>query len=151
MKTIDKRVLDIEKADFGTKFNHDQALRSNVVERILNTPDEKFELVTSDCVLLKINDSIKIKLYDTNGDAEARIYQNGSMVNSFIYREPYISASWLDLKEEEETDHDCEMLQNKIKSIREAKLKITEESKEYMADETKSFYAVFDAISGTAE
>lgn len=149
MKRIDERVLNIEKADFNTKFKHDQALKMNVVKRILNTPDEKFDLITSNCVSLKINDDIKVKLYETNGDAEISIYQNDSVVNSFLYQEPYIPACWRELKEgEEREDSDCELLRDKIKSIRKIKLEVTEESKKHMSEKTKRFYAVFDAISG---
>jgi len=151
MKRIDERVLDIEKADFTTKFNHEQALRTNVVERILNTPDEKFDLNTSNSVLLKINDDIKIILRDVNADAEISIYQDGSIISSFLYKEPYIPSCWRESKEKEKQDCDCELLRNKIKSIRETKLKVTEESKKYMSVHTKSFYAAFDAISGDAE
>lgn len=151
MKRIDERVLDIEKADSNTKFKHDHALRMNVVKRILNTPDEKFDLITSNCVLLKINDSIKVKLYETNGAAEIRIYQNDSMISSFVYREPYIPSGCLDLKEEEKQDSDYELLQDKIESVRKIKLKVTPESKKYMSVETERFYAVFDAISSIAE
>lgn len=148
MERIDERVLDIEKADFTTKFKHEQALRMNVVKRILDTPDEKFELVTSDCVRLEIGDDIKIRLYETNGDAEITIYQNDAIINSFVYQEPYIPACWRDLKEEEKEDSDCELLRDKIKSIRKIKLDVTEESKKHMSAKTKRFYAVFDAISG---
>jgi hypothetical protein len=148
MERIDERVLDIEKADFHTKFNHERALRVNVVKRVLDTPDEKFELVTSDCVRLELNDDIKIRLYETNGDAEITIYQNDAIINSFLYQEPYIPACWRDLKEEEKQDSDCELLRNKIKSIRKIKLEVTEESKKHMSAKTKRFYAAFDAISG---
>lgn len=148
MKTIDERVLDIEKADFTTKFKHEQALRMNVVKRILDTPDEKFELVTSDCVRLELNNDIKIRLYETNGDAEITIYQNDAIINSFVYQEPYIPACWRDLEEEKKQDSDCELLRNKIKSIRKIKLEVTEESKKHMSAKTKRFYAAFDAISG---
>lgn len=154
MERIAERVLDIEKADFNTKFNHERALRMNVVKRVLNTPDEKFELVTSDCVRLELNDDIKIRLYEVNGDAEISIYQNDAIINSFVYQEPYIPACWQDSKEEEEEekqDSDCELLRNKIKSVRSTKLKVTAESEEHMSAKTKSFYAVFDAISGNAE
>lgn len=154
MERIDERVLDIEKADFNTKFNHERALRMNVVKRVLNTPDEKFELVTSDCVRLELNDDIKIRLYEVNGDAEISIYQNDAIINSFVYQEPYIPACWRDSKEEEEEekqDSDCELLRDKIKSIRKIKLEVTEESKKHMSAKTKRFYAAFDAISGNAE
>ena len=151
MKRIDKRVLDIEKADFTTKFNHEQALRMNVVKRILDTPDEKFDLITSNCVRLKINDYITIILSELNTDAEIVIYQNGFIVNSFICEEPYIPVYRRGLKEEEKQNSNCELLRNKIKGIREIKLKVTEESKKYMSAKTKRFYAVFDAISGDFE
>lgn len=149
MKTIDKRVLDIEKADFSTKFDHEQGLKMNVVKRVLNTPDEKFELVTNDCVRLELNDDIKIRLYEVNADAEITIYQNDAVIDSFLYKEPYIPACWRELKEEKKQDSDCELLRNKIKSIREIKLEVTEETKKFMSAKTKRFYAAFDAISGT--
>lgn len=148
MKTIDERVLDIEKADFNTKFKHEQALRMNVVKRILDTPDEKFDLIASDCVSLKINDNIRITLREVNADAEISIRQDLSIINTFVYQEPYIPACWRDLKEEEKQDSDCELLRNKIKSIRKIKLEVTEESKKHMSAKTKRFYAAFDAISG---
>ena len=148
MKTIDERVLDIEKADFTTKFKHEQALRMNVVKRVLDTPDEKFDLIASDCVSLKINDNIRITLREVNADAEISIRQDLSIINTFVYQEPYIPACWSDLKEEEKQDSDCELLRNKIKSIRKIKLEVTEESKKHMSEKTKRFYAVFDAISG---
>lgn len=151
MKTIDKRVLNIEKADFTTKFNHEQALRMNVVKRVLDTPDEKFDLIRSDCVRLKINDYITIILSELDADAEIVIYQNGFIANSFICEKPYIPTYRRRLKEKEKQDSDCEMLRNKIKSIREIKLEVTEESKKYMSAETKRFYAVFDAISSDFE
>lgn len=151
MKSIDKRVLDIEKADFNTKFKHDQALKANVVERILNTPDEKFDLITYNCVSLKINDNIEITLHEVNDDAEINIYQDSSTISNFLYKEPYIPPEWRELEVKEEQDSDCGKLRNKIKSIREIKLKVTEESKKYMSAETKRFYAVFDAISGNFE
>lgn len=149
MKTIDERVLDIEKADFNTKFKHDQALRMNVVKRVLDTPDEKFNLIASNCVSLKINDDIRIRLRETNGDAEITIYQNDYITNSFVYEEPYTPSVWRETKEKQ--DSDCEMLRNKIKSVRKIKLEVTEESKKYMSAKTKRFYAVFDAISGALE
>ena len=148
MKTIDERVLDIEKADFTTKFKHEQALRMNVVKRILDTPDEKFELVTSDCVRLELNNDITIRLYETNGDAGISIYQNSTVINDFIYSEPYIPAAWREMGEEKKQDSDCELLRNKIKSVRSTKLKVTAESEVHMSAKTKRFYAVFDAISG---
>lgn len=151
MKSIDERVLDIEKADFTTKFKHDQALRANVVERVLNTPEEKFDLITSRCATLKINDDIEVTLREVNVDAEISISERGSTIITFLYKEPYIPSVWREKKEKENLDRDCEMLRDKIKSIRDIKLKVTEESKKYMSSETKSFYAVFDAISGTAE
>lgn len=147
MKTIDERVLDIEKADFSTKFNHERALRMNVVKRILDTPDEKFELVTSDCVRLELNDDITIRLYETNGDAGISIYQNSTVIKDFVYAEPYVPSCWRDLNEEEREDSDCELLRNKIKSVRSTKLKVTADSKVHMSAKTKRFYAVFDAIS----
>lgn len=150
MKKIDNRVLDIEKADFRTKFKHDNALRANVVERVLNTSDEKFELITNDSVSLKINDNIKIILRKVNADAEITIYQGGSILNNFLYKEPYIPSVWREKKEKEE-ESDCELLRNKIKSIRKIKLKVTEESKKFMSEKTKRFYAAFDAISGDFE
>ena len=148
MKTIDKRVLDIEKADFATKFDHENALKMNVVKRVLNTPDEKFELVTSDCVRLELNNDIKIRLYEVNADAEITIYQNDAIINSFLYKEPYVPSCWRDSKEEKKEDSDCELLRNKIKSIRNTKLEVTEESEKHMSIKTKRFYAAFDAISG---
>lgn len=148
MKTIDKRVLDIEKADFTTKFNHEQALRMNVVKRILDTPDEKFDLITSNCVSLKINNDIKITLRETNADAEISISQYDATINTFVYTEPYIPSCWRELREEKKQDSACELLRNKIESVRKIKLEVTEESKKFMSDKTKSFYAVFDAISG---
>ena len=54
-------------------------------------------------------------------------------------------------EEEEKQDSDCELLRDKIKSIRKIKLEVTEESKKYMSAKTKRFYAAFDAISGNAE
>lgn len=146
MERIDKRVLDIEKADFHTKFNHERALRVNVVKRVLDTPDEKFDLIASDCVSLKINDNIRITLREANADAEISIRQDLSIINTFVYQEPYTPACWSDL-EEEKQDSDCELLRNKIKSIRKIKLEVTEESKKHMSEKTKRFYAVFDAIS----
>lgn len=151
MKRIDKRVLDIQKADFTTKFNHDQALRANVVERVLNTPDEKFDLIASNNVSLKINDTIEITLRDVNADAEISIYQRGSRLNTFRYVEPYIPAVWREMGEEKKQDSDCELLRNKIKSIREIKLKVTADLTKHMSLDTKRFYAVFDAISGDFE
>ena len=148
MKTIDERVLDIEKADFTTKFKHEQALRMNVVKRVLDTPDEKFDLIASDCVSLKINDNIRITLREVNADAEISIRQDLSIINTFVYQEPYIPAYWRDLKEEEKQASDCELLRNKIKSVRSTKLKVTAESEVHMSEKTKRFYAVFDAISG---
>lgn len=148
MKTIDERVLDIEKADFTTKFKHEQALRMNVVKRVLDTPDEKFELVTSNCVRLELNDDIVIRLYETNGDAGISIFQNGVTINSFVYGEPYIPAAWREMGEEKKQDSDCELLRNKIKSVRNTKLEVTAESEAHMSAKTKRFYAVFDAISG---
>ncbi len=148
MKTIDKRVLDIEKADFGTKFEHEHALKMNVVKRVLNTPDEKFELVTADCVRLELKDDIKIRLYEVNADAEITIYQNDTVIDSFLYKKPYRSSFLDALGEKDEHDSDCELLQNKIKSIRKIKLEVTEESKKFMSAKTKRFYAAFDAISG---
>lgn len=147
MKTIDKRVLDIEKADFTTKFKHEQALRMNVVKRILDTPDEKFDLIASDCVSLKINDDIRITLREANADAEISIRQDLSIINTFIYTEPYVPSCWRELGEEKKQDSDCELLRNKIKSIRKTKLEVTEESEVHMSAKTKRFYAVFDAIS----
>jgi hypothetical protein len=147
MKTIDKRVLDIEKADFNTKFEHERALKMNVVKRVLNTPDEKFELVTSDCVRLELNNDIKIKLYEVNADAEITIYQNDAIIDSFFYKDPYRPSYMDELGEKDEHDSDCELLRNKIKSIRKIKLEVTEESKKYMSEKTKRFYAAFDAIS----
>lgn len=151
MKKIDERVLDIEKADFNTKFKHDQALRANVVERVLNTPNEKFDLVTSNNVSLKINDTIEVTLRDVNADAEISIYQRGSRINTFLYKEPYIPSVWREMGEEKKQDSDCELLRNKIKGIRETKLKVTEESRKFMSAYTKRFYAAFDAISGDSE
>lgn len=146
MKKIDNRVLNIEKADFNTKFKHERALRMNVVKRILDTPDEKFELITSDCVRLELNNDIKIRLYEVNADAEITIYQDSIIINSFLYQEPYIPACWRDLKEEKQISG-CELLRNKIKSVRKIKLEVTEESKKFMSEKTKRFYAAFDAIS----
>ncbi len=151
MQRIDERVLDIEKADFRTKFKHDNALRANVMERVLNTPDEKFELITNDSVSLKINDNIKIILRKMNADAEITIYQDGSVLNNFLYKEPYIPSVWREEKEKEKQDSDCELLRNKIEGISKIKLKVTEESKKYMSAKTKKFYAAFDAISGDFE
>ena len=151
MKRIDERVLDIEKADFNTKFKHEHALRMNVVERVLNTPDEKFHLIASDCVSLKINDDIKITLREANADAEITIRQNDSIINTFVYAEPYIPSCWREMGEEKKQDSDCELLRNKIKSVRKIKLEVTEESKKHMSNKTKRFYAVFDAISGNFE
>jgi hypothetical protein len=148
MKKIDNRVLDIEKSDWNTKYKHEHALRMNVVKRILDTPDEKFELVTSDCVRLELNNDITIRLYETNGDAGISIYQNSTVINDFVYSEPYIPAAWRELGEEKNQDSDCELLRNKIKSIRKIKLEVTEESKKHMSAKTKRFYAAFDAISG---
>lgn len=151
MKTIDKRVLDIEKADFSTKFKHEQALRMNVVKRIFNTPDEKFELVTNNSVRLELNDDIKIELCEENADAEITIYQNGTVIDSFRCKKPY-RPSYMDaLGEKDEHDSECELLQNKIESIRKIKLEVTEETKKFMSAKTKRFYAVFDAISGNFE
>lgn len=149
MKTIDERVLDIEKSDFNTKFKHEQALRMNVVKRILDTPDEKFDLITADCVSLKIDNGVKITLRETNGDAEISISQDGATINTFVYAEPYIPAAWRELREEKKEESDCELLRNKIKSVRKIKLEVTEETKKFMSAKTKRFYAVFDAISGT--
>lgn len=147
MKTIDERVLDIEKADFTTKLKHEQALRMNVVKRILDTPDEKFDLIASDCVSLKINDDIGITLREANCDAEISIRQGLSIINTFVYAEPYIPSCWRELGEEKKQDSKCELLRNKIKSVRKIKLEVTEESKKFMSAKTKRFYAVFDAIS----
>lgn len=149
MKRIDERVLDIEKADFATKFKHNNALRKNVVERILNTPDEKFELIANNCVSLKINDDIEITLREVNADAEITIHQDGFIANTFIYEEPFIPSCYREEKEKQ--DSDCEMLRNKIKSICKIKLKVTEESEKYMSIKTKRFYDIFDAISGDFE
>lgn len=151
MKKIDERVLDIEKADFNTKFKHDQALRSNVVERILNTPDEKFELITSDCVSLKINNDVKITLRNTNADAEISISQYDATINTFVYTEPYIPSCWRELREEKKQDSACELLRNKIESVRKIKLEVTEESRKFMSAKTKRFYDVFDVISNDSE
>jgi hypothetical protein len=120
----------------------------NVVKRVLGTPDEKFDLITSDCVSLKINNNVKVKLYETNGNVEITIYQNDSVINNFVYQEPFIPACWRDLEEEEKQDSDCELLRDKIKSVRRIKLEVTEESKKHMSEKTKRFYAAFDAISG---
>lgn len=147
MKKIDNRVLDIEKADFNTKFKHEQALRMNVVKRVLDTPDEKFDLIASDCVSLKINDDIRITLREANGDAEISIRQDISIINTFVYTEPYVPSYRRELGEEKKQDSDCELLRNKIKSVRDTKLKVTAESEGYMHAKTKRFYAVFDAIS----
>ena len=147
MERIDKRVLDIEKADFNTKFKHEQALRMNVVKRVLETPDEKFDLITSDCVSLKINNDVKITLRETNGDAEISISQDGATINTFVYAEPYIPSCWRELAEEKKQDSDCELLRNKIKNVRKIKLEVTEETKKFMSAKTKRFYTVFDAIS----
>ena len=133
MKTIDERVLDIEKADFTTKFKHEQALRMNVVKRVLDTPDEKFELVTSDCVRLELNNDITIRLYETNGDAGISIYQNSTVITDFVYSEPYIPAAWREFGEEKKQASDCELLRNKIKSVRCTTLKVTAESEVHMS------------------
>lgn len=151
MKKIDNRVLDIEKADFSTKSKHEWALRMNVMKRVLNTPDEKFELLTSDCVRLELNNDIKIRLCEVNADAEITIYQNDTIINSFLYKEPYKPSFVEALGEKEEYDSDCELLRNKIKGIRKIKLEVTEESKKFMSEKTKRFYAAFDAISGDFE
>lgn len=148
MKTIDERVLDIEKSDFNTKFKHEQALRMNVVKRVLDTPDEKFDLITSDCVSLKIDNGVKITLREANADAEISISQHDTTINTFVYAEPYVPSCWRELREEKKEDSDCELLRNKIKSIRKIKLEVTEETKKFMSAKTKRFYAVFDAISG---
>lgn len=150
MKRIDERVLDIEKADFNTKFKHEQALRSNVVERILNTSNEKFDLIASNSVSLKINDDVEIILREVNVDAEISIRRGADIINSFLYKEPYIPSCWRG-KKEKEKESDCELLRNKIESIRETKLKVTVESKKYMSLYTEKFYATFDAISGDFE
>lgn len=152
MKRIDERVLDIEKSDFNTKFKHEQALRANVVERILNTSDEKFDLIASNSVSLKINNDTEIILREVNADAEISIHQGVDTITSFLYKEPYIPSCWREKKEKEkEEESDCELLRNKIESIRETKLKVTVESKKYMSLHTKRFYAAFDAISGDFE
>lgn len=152
MKRIDERVLNIEKADFNTKFKHEDALKRNVVERVLNTSDEKFDLIASNCAALKINDAIEVMLRDVNADAEISITERGSTISTFLYKEPYIPSVWSEKEEKQkEEDSDCELLRNKLKSIREIKLKVTEESKKFMSEHTKSFYAVFDAISGDFE
>ena len=149
MKSIDERVLDIEKSDSYTKSKHNYALRMNVAERVLATPDEEFNLITDKCVSLKINDDIKIEMRESNCDIDVTIYQNGFVASSFVYAEPYTPSCWREGKERE-TSH-CELLRDKIKSIREIKLKVTAESTKYMSMKTKRFYAVFDAISGNVE
>lgn len=147
MKKIDNRVLDIEKSDWNTKHKHEHALRMNVVKRILDTPDEKFELITSECVSLSLDNDIKITLLEANADAEISISQYGATINTFVYAEPYIPSAWRELREEKKEDSDCELLRTKIKSIRKIKLQVTEESKKFMSEKTKRFYAVFDTIS----
>ena len=147
MKKIDKRVNELEKADFDTKFEHDQALKMNLVKRILNTPDENFHLSWSDHAYasLKINDNVKFVLYEVSDDAEIAVFYDGLMIDRFVYQEPYV------LFEKEKQDSDCKLLRNKIKSIRELNLKVTAETEEYMSIDTRRFYAVFDAISGDFE
>ena len=73
MKKIDERVLDIEKADSNTKFKHNYALKTNVTERILNTPNEKFDLIENNHVLLRINNDIKIILREVDSDVKIRM------------------------------------------------------------------------------
>lgn len=151
MKKIDKRVLDIEKADFNTKFEHDRIFMMNLVERILNTPDEKFNFIMDDFVSLKIDDNIKIDLHRVDYNAMINVYHDDFLIDSFTYKESYIPSYQHKLTEKEKQDSDCELLQNKIKSICKIKLEVTEESEKYMSANTKRYYAVFDAISGDFE
>lgn len=147
MKTIDKRVLELERADFHTKFEHERALKMNLVERILNTPDENFHLSWSDHAYtsLEINNNVKLVLYEVNDNAKIAIFYDGHMIDCFVYQEPYDPFP---CKEKEKLDSDCKLLRNKIKSIRELNLKATAETEAYMSVDTRKFYAVFDAISG---
>lgn len=147
MKKIDNRVLDIERADFNVKFEYNSALKMNVMRRVLNTPDEKFYLITNNCISLKIKDNIEIILRESNDDAEIIIYQDGSFINGFLYKEQWMSIGQQVLAEKEEQVSDCEMLRNKIKSVREIMLIATPETEKKMSIDTKRFYGVFDAIS----
>lgn len=152
MEKIDNHVFAIEKADFNTKFKHDYALRTNLVERILNTLDEKFDFITSDFVSLKIDDNIEINLHKVKDEVVINVYYNDSFFDSFTYKEPFISSCQHKLTEEQEKQNsEREMLLHKIKSICKSGLELTEKSKKYMSANTERFYAIFDAISGYAE
>lgn len=148
MKKIDERVLDIGKADYHTKFVHNDALKTNVKERVLNTPDEKFDLIRNNYISLHINNDIRITLWEAHDGVEISIYQSGCEISNLFYQDLSTNYSRLFLKEKKS---DYEMLRNKIKSVRESKLKVTKEVTKYMTADTKSFYAVFDAISGDFE
>ena len=151
MKKIDKRVLDIEKADFNTKFEHDRIFKMNLAERILNTPDEKFNFIMDNFVSLKIDDNIKIDLHRVDYSAMINVYHDDFLIDSFTYKEPFISPYQHELTKKEKQDSDCELLRNKIKSICKIKLEVTPESEKYMSVNTKRYYDVFDAISGDFE
>lgn len=145
MKKIDNRVLDIEKADCFVKYEYGQALKMNVLKRVLNTPDESFHISSTDYAYasLKIDDNVKVVLYEADADAKIAVFNDGIMIDWFVYQEPYV-LSW---HKKEEKDSDCKLLRNKIKSIRELKTKVTSDSEKFMSVKTKRFFDTFDVIS----
>ena len=151
MKKIDNRVLDIELADSYDVFWHRHALKMNVLERVLNTPDESFRLSSFDhnYSSLYINNDIKILLYEADTEPRIAVYNHGVEVDNFVYKKPLV----LFQREKEEKDSDYKLLRNKIKSIRESKTKVTVGSEKYadlekyMTVKTKRFFDAFDAIS----